>query len=245
MPARKILFRPPWWATLGTLLLGAALASAGFWQLSRADEKRLLLQTFAAGAAGEPAPLPGAGEDIAHRRYQRVRAEGRYDAAHQVLLDARMRGGKVGYEVITPLLSGTRVILVNRGWIAADPDRRRLPDVSVGAEARVVDGLLDRLPRAALATAREPASGNASWPRRMLYPDAHEIASALGYPVDDFLVLLDPAAADGFQREWLPELMTPRQHVGYAVQWFALCGALIVIYVVLNVRRADPDPGQK
>lgn len=244
MPARNIRFRPPWWASLGTLLLGIALASAGLWQLSRANEKRILLQAFTAGTASEPAPLPEAGADIAHRRYQRVRAEGRYDAGHQILLDARIRGGRVGYEVITPLLIDTRAVLVNRGWIAADPNRSRLPDVSVGAEARVVDGLLDRLPRAALAAAPEPASGDASWPRRMLYPDARAIASALGYPVEDFLVLLDPAAADGYDREWLPELMTPRQHVGYAVQWFALCGALIVIYVVVNIRRADPDPSQ-
>ena len=32
--------------------------------------------------------------------------------------------------------------------------------------------------------------------------------------------------------------MTARQHVGYAVQWFAMAAALVVLYVVLNVRKS-------
>jgi cytochrome oxidase assembly protein ShyY1 len=36
--------------------------------------------------------------------------------------------------------------------------------------------------------------------------------------------------------------MTPQQHIGYAVQWFALSAALVVLYVVLNVRKAGAAP---
>ena len=33
-----------------------------------------------------------------------------------------------------------------------------------------------------------------------------------------------------------------QQHLGYAVQWFAMAAALVVLYVVLNVRKARRGP---
>ncbi len=233
-------FRPPWWATLGTALLGALFVAAGIWQLGRAEERRVLLANFDRGVGGAPLPAPSPGVDTALPRYRSIVARGRYDTGHQILLDARTRDGRAGYEVLTPLHTATSTILVNRGWLPADPDRSRLPDVAVGGEERTVRGLLDRLPRAALATRSEPAT---DWPRRLLYPQAADIGVALGYPVPDYQLLLAPDEPDGLRRDWRPATMTPAQHLGYAVQWFALAVALGVIYVALNWRKpaAEPD----
>ncbi len=233
-------FRPPWWATLGTLLLGALFVGAGIWQLGRAEERRALLAAFDDGASGAPLPAPLPGADLAVLRYRTIVASGRYDSDHQVLLDARTRDGQAGYEVLTPLHTAAGAILVNRGWLPADPDRSQLPDVTVDGGERTVHGLLDHLPRAALERPGEPIS---AWPRRLLYPDAAEIGAALGYPVSDYQVLLAPEEPDGLRRDWRPAVMTPTQHLGYAVQWFALAVALGVIYVALNWRKpaAEPD----
>ena len=229
--------------TLAAVALVALFVSLGFWQLSRAEEKRAFLAAFDAGIASEPMPMPDARADIDGLRYRAVRVTGSFDPAHQVLLDARTRDGKAGYEVVTPLIvAGGSPILVNRGWIPADPDRSRLPDVTVGGGERTLTGLLDRLPRAALAS--QPAPVVRGWPRRMLYPTAADIAAATGYPVGDRQLLLRADEPDGYAREWRPAVMTPTQHVGYAVQWFALAGALVVIYVVLNRRRARATPPQ-
>ncbi len=219
---------------------GAVFASAGFWQLSRATEKRDLLWAFDTGAAAEPVSVARA--DPAALRYHAIWATGRYDAAHQVLLDARTRAGQAGYEVLTPLLTGGQAILVNRGWIRADPDRTRLPDVVTDNGERTVHGLLDRLPRAALAAGATEAT--AVWPKRMLYPAAADIGRALGYPVADYQLLLAPDAPGGYLRDWRPAGLQPRQHVGYAVQWFALAVTLVVIYIVLGFRKAAPGPNR-
>jgi surfeit locus 1 family protein len=56
-------------------------------------------------------------------------------------------------------------------------------------------------------------------------------------------LLLSRDAPDGYLREWRPAVMTPEQHLGYAVQWFAMAGALVVLYVVLNVRKAGLESG--
>jgi surfeit locus 1 family protein len=235
-------FRPSLPATLGTLALAGFFAAAGVWQLARAAEKRALLAGFEAGAASEPAALAPDTTVTTATRYQRHQISGRYDTAHQVLLDARTRAGQVGYEVLTPLLGPAPAVLVNRGWIPAGSDRTRLPPLEAGNDARIVTGLLDRLPRAAIASERPAPDPAAPWPRRMLYPTAAEIGAALGYPVADYQLLLDPAGPDGFVRDWRPPLMTPVQHVGYALQWFALAAAVVVLYVVLNLRRVPPEP---
>ena len=214
--------------------------SLGLWQLSRAEEKRAFFAAFDAGFASPPMPPPAHGTDLDPLRYRAIQATGHFDAAHQVLLDARTRAGTVGYEVLTPLIRDGSAILVNRGWVPANPDRARLPDIAVGTWQRTVTGLLDRLPKAALATGAAARAG--AWPRVMLYPTAAEIAAATGYAVEDYQLLLGPTEPDGFARMWRPAVMTPDQHLGYAVQWFALAITLVVIYVVLNWRKAAAVP---
>lgn len=228
-------FRPPWWATLGTLALGALFVTAGMWQLNRAEDKATLLATFDAGGDTNAIPAPSPGAEITPLRYRTITATGRFDAVHQVLLDARTRDGKAGYEILTPLRGESFAVLVNRGWTPASPDRTRLPEITVNDELRTVTGLLDRLPRAALGSGQGDASG---WPRRMLFPTAADIGAALGYPVSDYQLLLGATEPDGLRRDWRPADMTPEQHVGYALQWFALATAIVVIYVVLNRRKA-------
>ena len=220
--------------------------TAGVWQLHRAEEKQALFASFDAGRASSAIEAPAAGADLARLRYSTITAIGHFDAGHQVLLDARTRDGKAGYEVLTPLLcafpANRPAILVNRGWVPANPDRSRLPDVPVASEQRNVTGLLDHLPRAVLSAGPATPDEDAGWPRRMLYPTAAEIGGALGYLVEDYQLLLSRAAPDGYQREWRPAGMTPRQHLGYAVQWFAMAAALVVLYVVLNVPTAGAAP---
>lgn len=235
-------FRPPIWATLGTVALGALFLSAGFWQLRRAAEKEALFAAFGAGgtATALEAPVPDdAARDL---RYRLIALRGRYDPSRQVLLDARVLNQRSGYEVLTPFRVGGAAVLVNRGWIEAPANRAELPDVAVSDAEREILGQIDLLPRAALRV--EPGPPEGDWPRRLLFPTAGEIADAIGYPVHDYQVLLDSGQPDGYLRQWRPQLLTAQEHVGYAVQWFALAAALGVIYVALNLKRnaAGPPP---
>jgi surfeit locus 1 family protein len=229
-------FRPTLWATLGTLALGAVFLAAGAWQLRRAAEKEALFSAFSAAAAA--APLSGSLPDEAVRsvRYRRIALRGRYDPEHQILLDARVVDQRSGYEVLTPFHAGGDAVLVNRGWIAAPADRSMLPEVPVDGAERAIVGQIDLLPRAALRTGSDEVPGDGAWPRRLLFPTAAEIGVLTGYPVHDYQVLLDPAEKDGYMRQWRPKLMGPEQHLGYAVQWFALAAVLGIIYVALHLK---------
>ena len=48
---------------------------------------------------------------------------------------------------------------------------------------------------------------------------------------------LDPDQEDGFVRDWKPLRSGPERNVGYAVQWFGLAAALLVIYLVVNTHK--------
>src|SRR5690554_968276 len=113
-------------------LIGAALtASAGNWQLNRAADKARLQAAYDRGAA-EPAIHVGARPlEAADLLLRRVEVEGEFVPAAMVLLDNRIHNGVAGYHVIMPLrVPGSSMhVLVNRGWIAAGPDRSRLPEV--------------------------------------------------------------------------------------------------------------------
>ena len=116
-------FRPGWWPSIAVALLLPLLLGLGFWQLSRAEEKRTLLADFAAREHAEPMSVAELERraDLAHLR---IRLRGQFDEQHSLLLDNRQRGGKVGVELLQPFYDQASGLwlLVNRGWLPW-PDR--------------------------------------------------------------------------------------------------------------------------
>ncbi|MET0377631.1 MAG: SURF1 family protein, partial [Spongiibacteraceae bacterium] len=112
-----------WPTTLFVFALLPCLFGLGFWQLHRADEKRLLQQQFDALLAAPP--LDAMALSDAAAAYTRVQLVGVFDDAHSFLLDNRVSRGRVGYDVLTPFIPAgqPRTLFVNRGWIAGDPAR--------------------------------------------------------------------------------------------------------------------------
>ena len=220
----------------------ALLVWLGFWQLDRAEQKRALADAYAAAATAAPVVIESAAALAAAPRHARVSATGRFVAERQVLLDAQTHDGQVGYRVWTPLaLDNGDWVLVDRGWLSAGATRARLPDVAVDAAPRTVAGSKAPLPEPGLRLG-DAAPADGPWPRRMVWPDEQALARAFGRAVPPALVLLDADAPDGFVREWAPaDGMTAQRHVGYAVQWFALAAALVVIALVLLLRNRRHD----
>jgi surfeit locus 1 family protein len=216
----------------------AAFTNLGLWQLDRAAAKRALAASFVRGDVA-PQPLRSGLERAP--RYQRVRAGGRYDSAHQILLDNITQDGRVGFFVLTPLRrdDGT-LLVVNRGWVPMGVSRSILPDVRVAEDERDVIGRMDELPRAALELPQGAAVH--SWPLVLNFPSSVVLQMALSARVHPQILLLDEAAADGFHRNWRPPGFGPEKHVGYAVQWFALAVTTVVLLLLLNLRPLDDRP---
>ncbi len=226
-----------WALGLTSLALFLGLVGLGFWQLQRAEEKQALLEAWHNARQGPPVPLEEAGASEAGR-FQPVRAEGRYDSRHHYLLDNQIREGRPGFEILTPLrlVGEDRVILVNRGWLPRGKSRGDLPEIPTPEEEVALTGQLVDPPQGGLQLG-PPDPGKGRWPKVVQYIETDRVAQQLGSPVAQRVIRLTPESAHGFRRKWQdPVPFGPERHTGYAVQWFALAGTLLILSLVAVLR---------
>jgi surfeit locus 1 family protein len=221
-------------------LLLALLCSLGFWQLGRAEQKRQFLQQQQAAIEAAILDLNRqAVMDSDAVRYQNATVTGRYDGAHQFLVDNQMLDGKPGYFVLTPFLidQEKRAVLVNRGWVALGKDRKVLPDVSIKTEVQRINGRINHFPPVGikLKGAEIPTDG---WPAVVQVVDSRVLAAKLTYDLYDFQIELNADAAEGYRREWkISSTIPPEKHLAYAVQWFGLALTLTGLFIWISSRK--------
>jgi cytochrome oxidase assembly protein ShyY1 len=75
----------------------------------------------------------------------------------------------------------------------------------------------------------EPVSG---WPQVVQQPDIELLERRLGRELFPYRVRLEHSP--GFDTGWITTNLSPAQHQGYAVQWFSLSIALMVLGVLSN-----------
>jgi surfeit locus 1 family protein len=234
-------FAPRPFTTLLTIILLVLLVSLGRWQLHRADEKRALFDSFAAGN-GTARPIELKTPKLP--RYSQVEAAGHFDDTRQILIDNMVNAERAGYFVITPFaLQGGGWVLVNRGWVPLGKSRADRPAIPVAADTRRIRGRADNLPSPGIRLG-VPAPLAPPYPVVASFPSRSDIAQLLKenqWTSAADSILLDPAEPDGYVRNWAPPGFPPLRHIGYAVQWFGLALALAVIYVITNFRRTRPD----
>jgi surfeit locus 1 family protein len=174
-------------------------------------------------------------------RYQAIKVTGHYDNAHTFLLDNQISGGKVGYFVLSPFIpdDGGMAILVNRGWLAANPNRSVLPSVTLTQEPRLISGRLNAFPSVGVIIdgAEIPSDG---WPSVVQVANNEQLGKKLGYSLHSFQLELDPTQPDGFKRDWqTTTLMSPQQHIAYALQWFGLSLTLTILFLWQSFKKTN------
>ena len=235
-------FAPAWWATLATLCGVTLTLVLGFWQLGRADTKQVL-QSRIDEFSRQPPTVIGKtevrAEDLILRR---VEARGRFDPSHVVFIDNRLYKHVPGYYVMMPLrLDGNagsgKYVLVNRGWVAAGSERNRVPLVNTpDAEVTVIGTAMPASERF-LELSSKVAQGNI-WQNMVL----ERYRQATKLDVQPIIIQQSSVLDDGLIRDWPAADLKRNTHLAYAVQWFALAAAILIYYVVTNVRKR-PDSG--
>jgi surfeit locus 1 family protein len=239
LPARyRFQFR--WITTLAAAAAMALTLALANWQLNRAHEKEGLAARLAVLAKDVPVSLPAAEIKAQDVEWRRVTARGRFEPRYGVLIDNRIRHGVAGYHVVMPLElgssgGGARYVLVNRGWIAGNPDRARLPEIRTPDAAVEISGLAIVPSRRFLELSSRGAEGKV-WQNLTLdrYREAFPIA------VQPVVIQQESPLEDGLVREWDPPNLGVDKHYGYAFQWLALAATVFVFYLVTHVRRRVP-----
>ncbi len=215
--------------TLLAVVFVLLFARLSVWQVSRLHERQRandVVRAHLAAPAMTYADLTAlAAADRAfatHQQWRTVRLDGRWDAAHQMLV--RNRGsdsGDNGYEVVTALLpaGGGTALLVDRGWVPA------------GSTPAAPDSVPAPQPGPVTVTVRlqpsEPARPTHGLPPGQVSSiSAGDVARGDGYPVLDgygLLVSETPVPPTAPQLHAGP-VLDDGPHLSYAVQWvlFAL-----------------------
>jgi len=221
------------------LALTLVFASLGNWQFQRKIEKQDLLNHFEQAQEMTLQQALSSGEVFA-----RVQVLGDYETQWHVLLDNKIWQGQPGVHVLSLFYSTQGIpLLVDRGWLAMNADRRTLPEVMTPSEDIVITGLLSKPPDGGVQLGQPDVIGHLDGPILLTYLDIDTIAKVADLPIAPMILKLDAVDASGFaDRDWQPAVILPAQHQAYAVQWYALAVASIILIFTLAIRihRAKP-----
>jgi surfeit locus 1 family protein len=241
---RHYSFKPSAVTVIAVALAVPLFCGLGFWQIERAEQKAALQELLSRRQREPLLALTPEQEAVDPIRYRRVQVDGTYDAEHQFLLDNQVHDGQAGYHVLTPLRfpHSQWAVLVNRGWIALDSDRSRLPAVPIAADRVSVTGMVERFPSVAwkLSGAEVPAPG---WPARVQVLEREPLEQRLGYRLLPYQVLLDATMPNGYVREWKPAHVDAAKNRGYAMQWFSFAVLAAALFLWHGFRRVAAVPG--
>lgn len=220
---------------LPLLAAGALIAlfvSLGLWQLDRGLEKQALFDGFDR-AAGEPAERLQRYEQ--RPRFSLVSLAGEFETP-VVLLENQPLDGRQGAFVLSPLRTGDgEYVMVNRGWTPMPRDRRMLPPLPPVPDGVVtVNGHLSSWPRPGIQLGKIDYSQPLPW--RVPYLEPAALAERLKMQLAPQILLAVDEVGPGLVQRWRPQVMAPERHRGYALQWFSLAAAVIVVTGIIQWR---------
>ena len=182
------------------------------WQAGRAEEKRK-----------------------AEARIERISVTGTFLPERTVLLDNKLRRGRPGYEVVTPLklAAADMHVLVNRGWIAAGATREALPEIRTPTGETKVEGIVrEHLPRVLQA-------GPAQRGKVRQNLAVEDFALETGLALLPFVIEQHSSAGDGLLREWPRAGPGAEKNEMYSLQWYSLAALAVALVIVLSFRKRE------
>jgi surfeit locus 1 family protein len=227
----NFLSRLPFVATLITFVCVVIMFALGNWQLQRAEQKTARLSAIEIATKTAKVDLQQfLYSNIDEMLDMPVNFDGTPDAVRYFLLDNKIHKGRVGYQVLVPTQTYVGTVIVNFGWVAATNSREILPSVNIDVKksrfAGVISLPLDN------AMVKETASVDGIWPKVIQQTDLKVIQQHYTQEILPFVVLLNTQESSIFIRDWQPVVMAPEKHLAYAVQWFLLGLAALVIFVI-------------
>lgn len=229
-----------------TLVVIAVCAKLGFWQLQRGEDKqnRLLqiekyqqLDKITFAKLLELQKLHDPTGII-------VQFQGEFLAPYRWLLDNRVVKGQTGYDVLLAMhMAGfEQAVLVNMGWIKADyATRDILPQFDIPSGTVTIEAYVKAKDIASFVLS-EQSSNQQQWPQRIQQVNFDAIESQTKVDFFDFVLYAQQQPDYGFVHHYQPVVMPPEKHQAYALQWFLLALAALVIFIfasIENKRRGE------
>jgi surfeit locus 1 family protein len=229
-------FRPLPGLSIATLIAFMILVALGLWQLERREEKHALLAQITTRMIAPAESIEALLIDEAQAPFRHATAQGTFENAQESYVFAPRTddsGTHLGYKVVTPLrLTASALVLVDRGWV---PQEKRAPATRLKGQIDgpvSLRGLLRPTTTPGLFTP-DPNVVEHIW----YLHDTAAMAAARGVKPATLLYLevSTPVSGGPEPTADMPEI--PDNHLQYALTWFALSIALVVIYFVFHHSR--------
>jgi surfeit locus 1 family protein len=229
------------------LLALALLLALGTWQVQRLQWKEQLLADMAERqhappvGAGEIADMLAEGRDI---EYRTMTVAGVFDHERERHFFATHQG-RTGFYVYTPMtLAGGDVLFVNRGFVPYDlKDPATRLQGQIEGQVRLTGYARSRLngKPSTIVPDNEPAKNLFFW------KDLDVMASSAGIDAASLLPFFMDADASqanpgGWPQGGVTQFALTNNHLQYAVTWYGLAAALVVVVLGVLWRRRSGAP---
>ena len=206
------------------------LASLGFWQISRGDQKKAIVNSLQEKAKSPRTDIrdyfdKSNGSDSI--LWSNVVAEGQYSDIH-IFLDNRVSNKKVGYEVFVPFFEKSGLFfLVRIGFAPALSKRTLLPEPPLKVDSSHLEGYLGPPPTSGLKLGNDISFEG--FPReyyRVQNINTAYISERLKMDLQPFILYLGDSVS---KLKEIEGTSGPHKHYAYAVQWFAMSFVLAIL----------------
>jgi len=194
----------------------------GVWQLSRAESKR---QWLAQRNNAERSNIEQITQltTFSGKEFQPIALRGAFDQQTAWWLQNQTLNNQLGFDLLVPFNTESgQAILVNLGW---QPNTDLSAWRNNTGQTIVIRGKVRKpmdLPFVSNIFNNENSSVVEIVPSHFPYKNLNQ----------EWYLQIDPDQPQALTTHWQANTMTPAKHVGYAVQWFTMAAALLIVFIL-------------
>ncbi len=228
-----------YWFLIIFLLVQTGLNELGFWQLSRAQEKQDRLDLLA-NDHNPPITCVSTIDKSVLNKFEKVDFELKLARERSILVENKIQNGELGYHVLNIAKDpvSKKFILVNRGWVEGAANRADIPVVALPERDWKITGRVYPVNSQMLSQKAELEIFDKIV--RLPILDTHMLLlleDEFGITLEPYLLRLDSESDGALKVDWAWISMTPEKHLGYALQWFGLSLAFLIISLFALIKK--------
>lgn len=223
-----------------TAIFSVLFVFLGLWQLDRAEQKTAVLQKVLERSRIAPLESLDSNTNIDSLIWRKAVLAGSFVPTHTFLLDNQVVKGMTGYFAYSPFVLDSNItVLVNRGWLKAGARRDQIPQFITPQGRLQISGKIKAPPKTGRLLAENTDEIVSAKVYRLQHLDPEKLNKKYGLKLLPYVIRLDSESPAGFERAWTEPASGKEKHLGYAFQWFAMTAALLIIFITVNLNKAN------
>ncbi|WP_372761145.1 SURF1 family protein [Pseudoalteromonas sp.] len=225
------------------LLVVLVCVRLGFWQLERGEQKQqqlvaiAQLQTHGVMSWQQVEALPSSW----NKTGLLVQLTGQFLPKHYWLLDNKIYNGQVGYDLLALFKpqQHSAALLVNLGWLKAPMSRNTLPQVTLPSGPYTLQAQIKENNLSGFSLA--DSTRQVDLAKRIQTIDLKQLSAQSQQPLQGFMAYRQGTGDELGVPHYQAVVMSPQKHNAYALQWFLIALACIVVAVFASKKRTQDE----